>query len=270
MKKNLLITLGDSWTRGVGCGLTTTPGIRDRKSFPSEREYQNYVEEIHKLEDIYGWAPVCANLLDYDLINIAVPSWSNPALVKTIIDDVKYAKYKTQYERVVLVYLLTDPHRFGLFTNIDLQNITVRGFGFWENSTETRVINDIQDFELTPLPNPRRYERPKEINHIIWKTYIDYMIPVGSIRETVFHLRCMEHFCKSCGYEFYWGTAFTPYQELYPYYKEINNCLHHNEFESFRTMIFNKHKLNAFAPCAHPNELGYEEIAKYIFNKLKI
>jgi hypothetical protein len=267
MKKNLLITIGDSWSSGAGCGLSNKPGIRLRESFTSEEEYLNYREEIHLLERTYGWANVCANLLNYDLINMARPGWSNPGLVKNIIDDVQHIKYKTMYDRVIVVYVLSDPHRFSLFTNYNLQHISTRGFTFWQKDDDDPKD---KNFRLPQLPETKTYKSPTEINDIIWQAFIDYMIPVGAMKETVFSLKCMEHFCRSCGYEFYWGTAFTPYKELHPYYLELNNCIHYNEFDSFKDMIFNKHGMAAFAPDAHPNELGYEEIAKYIFSKLPL
>jgi len=254
MKKHLLITLGDSWTVGVGCG-TSALGIRLPQTFSSEEDYTTYVTEINKRQDMYGWSRLCANLLDYDLINLSMAGWSNSGLVKKVISDIQNTTYKTIYEKVVFVYLLTDPYRFGVFTNKGITNISPRGLKSIDNTLY--------------LPKKEALEIPVGTDEVIWESYINNMIPEGAVSETIFSLICMEHFCKSCGYDFYWGTAFTPHQEL-SIYSKVNNCLHYNEFDDFRSMILKKCGLKGFSSCKHPNELGYQEMANYIFNKLSL
>jgi hypothetical protein len=248
MKKKLLITLGDSWTYGIGCG-TKEYGTKGRNSFNSDEEWRQHKALISKVEKKYSWPSVCSNLLDSDLINLGAPALSNPVLTRQLIYGNSHVHYKDIYDKVIFIFMLTDPYRFGLFTNDGLQSITVRRF--------PDIDKDLAVYKETNMEEP------------FFQLYMNKMVPSGARDETIFNLQCVEYFCKSCGYDFYWGTAFTRHQEISLHYKNVESCLHYNEFDSFKDLILNKHNTDGFSPCAHPNEIGYDTMARYIANKLR-
>lgn len=251
MNKNLLITLGDSWTEGIGC---YTPEYIQRTNNHtieiSPDEKKEYEGEIERMKALYSWPAITSRILNYDLQNRGVAGFTNPGLVKSFIKD-EYANFRSSYDKVVLVFLLTDPHRFSLYLNNSaLWSITTRGF----------TITDTGGSREDPY-------KPRYVSQEIYDLYMSHMVPHGATQETLFSIRAIEYFTKSCGYEFYWGTAFTPVEEILNNYKG-NGCLHATDFPSFKELILAKHSKNGFSSCNHPNPLGYNCISKWIVNKI--
>jgi hypothetical protein len=256
MTKKLLITLGDSWTHGVGC---YTPEYLERTNnlsiHLSSEERKDYDDEIEKMEKQYSWPSITSRILNYDLKNLGIAGFTNPGIAKTFIND-KYANFRSNYDEVVLVFLLTDPHRFSLYLNTNgnssiLWSVTTRGF----------TIN-----EETGSTGENLY-KPPYIPAYIHDLYISHMIPHGAMQETLFSIRAVEYFAKSCGYKFHWGTAFTPVNEIINKYK-IEGCLHPTEFDSFKELIVSTHSSKGFSRCSHPNPLGYDCISRWMVNKI--
>jgi hypothetical protein len=251
MTNKLLITLGDSWTKGVGCYTPEYIQRTNNHKIQLSREERKYYEDgIEKLENLYSWPAVTSKILNYDLNNLGTAGFTNPGLVKRFIAD-EYANFRSSYDKVVLVFLLTDPHRFSLYLNDNsLWSIATRGFSI---TTDGYSQED-------PY-------RPHYVSPQIYDLYMSHMVPHGATKETLFSIRAIEYFAKSCGYDFYWGTAFTPVNEILNNYKD-DGCLHATDFPSFKQLILSKYSTQGFAGCNHPNPLGYNCISKWIVNKI--
>lgn len=82
----LLITIGDSWTEGMGS--------------PTKTPYGKYIAER----------------LNYDFINLGFGGNSNSGAAKLLLQE-KYEKFKQTYDDVLVIFLLSDPTRFSFFTD---------------------------------------------------------------------------------------------------------------------------------------------------------
>jgi hypothetical protein len=245
--KHLLITIGDSWTQGVGCYL---PELIDSRGYPIGIEEQVYYRSIDRFSQ-YGWPSICAKNLGCDLLNYGSGGFANSSAVKSLLDT-DNTHWREHYERVTVVFLLSDPMRFGFYSNNKLSNHSTRAFIVKNNNlTEHRwgVDDGLEPF-------------------MEW-----YIRSVGiddASKETAFYLRAVEYFCKACNYDFYWGTAFTKVTEVTPHYKNKDTCLHVNSFSSFMEYIFKKLGPSAFSYCQHPNENGHKLIGEFIANQLRV
>lgn len=268
MSKNLLIALGDSWTHGAGIyphipilgeGLIPRYVIEESPILTNE-ERNHYLNVFDEREKKFSWPVVCADILGWDVINLGVRAQSNPGVVKLqYVENKLLENYKDKYDRVVMIFLLTDPTRFGLYNNNGrVQSITIRGFSYNNDGNSEQLYKSSPEYI-------KDYNAYKDI----WDLYVNYMVPKGSLLETLFSLEYIKYFTKSCGYEFYWGTAFTPYQEIINK-SNMDYCLHNKRFDSFRNMIIEKYKQKGISNCGHANELGYSLIAKYIAHEIQL
>lgn len=251
MSKKLLITLGDSWTVGVGCYTEQFLKLVHNFQKPVDGElYDQYIIDVNENRFYeFGWPKVCADILNYELLNLAQAAGSNGLMAKRFIHE-DYANLKNIYEKVTVVFLLTDPHRHVLYTNGGTIGITTRGFTFTGN-----------EFRQDKF-------KSKNVSDELYNWYVNEVVPTGALNETIFNLRCIEYFCKACGYDFYWGTAFTPVNEILNSYKQ-DNCLHDDRFSCMAKLIQSNYKNGeGIAPCQHPNEKGYELIGKYIAREI--
>lgn len=244
--KKLLVTIGDSWTEGVGCYLPEFLDKNGNSTLPLGEIYEK--SQPRFLE--YSWANVCAKYLGYDLINLGSGGASNSACAKKLLEG--QHDWKSKYTKVVIVFLLSDPMRFSFYSNHALISHGSRGF----NLKNDELMTHNHDIE-SGLPEFMQW-------------YVLNVSTQDASKETAFYLRVVEYLCKTYNYEFYWGTAFTPIEEIIPYYKNDRTCLHKNSFSSFREYIFNKLGKTAFSYCHHPNEKGYQLIGEFIANYIKL
>jgi hypothetical protein len=245
--KNLLITIGDSWTQGVGCYL---PELIDSRGNPTGIAQQVYLQSVNRFSQ-YGWPNICAKNLDYDLLNYGTGGFSNSSAAKTLIDG-NNEIWREYYERVTVIFLLSDSLRFGLYSNGNLMNYGTRGFIVKQNDIiehKWNIDNGLDSF-------------------MEW--YIHSVDIDDASKETAFYLRAVEYFCKACNYDFYWGTAFTKITEVTPHYKNKDNCLHMNNFSSFMEYVFKKLGPSGFSYCHHPSENGHRLIGEFIANQLRM
>ena len=103
-KKNLLITLGDSWTEGVG-NYEPTALLDYQKNKISQQELYSISD---KLRYFYkeAWPTFLSEKLDYDLINLGQGGDANSATAKKFICDFDENMEfdSSKYEKVTVLF----------------------------------------------------------------------------------------------------------------------------------------------------------------------
>jgi hypothetical protein len=251
--KNLLIAVGDSFTQGVGCYL---PEFLDEKGDPTIDKLELVFKSKERFQE-FSWPRVLGNLLGWDVINLGIGGAANSACAKFLIRP-EHEKYKEIYEHVVVIFMLTSPERVSFYLN--------------NNGDIDSVIPSFID-----LRQSFRNIRAKELKDWI----IKYMTDNDLLNETIFHLRSVEHFSKSCGYNFYWTTAFNNIEILLKAYKE-EGCIHTEKtthpngvedyvWQSILRQLDGESILShEKAFDNHLNELGYAKIGKKILKRLQL
>lgn len=223
MKKKLLITLGDSFTEGIGCYDYRKP---ESTYHIGDEYHQNRFHEL-------GWPNRLGKKLNYDkVINLGWGGSSNSAHVKLFVEKILPHDF-SEYD-VLVIWMLTSPERFSFYSNGEisqfLPGLVVEG----EEGTklEQAYIHEIKDL----------YE--------------------DSILETVFYIRCLEQMCQNNSFDLLitsWcdGNFIENIKRRYPskyFMKWVNNkpiaFLPYDEYEIYKSRV-----------CGHPNEKGYEQFA---------
>lgn len=237
--ENLLITIGDSWTEGVGC-------YSDDLLF----RYQNRKITLDQLThagktagtfNVGSWAYQLSQDLGYDLINLGLGGTANSWAAKTLINE-SDNDYLSKYTNVLVVWLLSEPSRFSFYCQNSLAS--------WMPAYPS-VHGDTQRF---------------------LRAYFDEVKSSfeDDVKETKFYVKAVDSFCKARGYKFAYGSAFT----IYPGFENVSTNLHkHTSYKCFNDLLTNIDRRALFSPDQHPNELGYQyigtEIAKVLRNDLK-
>lgn len=194
---NLLITLGDSWTSGVGA---YEPIIRQMYGNPPiipENAPKHHYDMLFNYFLKNSWGKLLTEKLKWELINQAAGGMSNPGTAKFFYNNVPNT---LNYKRVVVIWMLTDPARLGFFSNKLITNFTPSMGEIYEVCFNKIMFTD-EDF----------------------------------FNETCFYLKAMESFCKINNFEFYYASAFsdiTPIADLYG----RDNLLHGN-FKSYKKIL---------------------------------
>ena len=173
-KDTLLITLGDSWTHGVG-----TYSDEILKEFElnnwSQKKQQKKQQIAYKksYNDFYkhSWANHLANSLNADLINYGVGGSANSASAKRLIYDYDN-DFKKHYGKVIVIFLLSASERFS----------------FYKNGTIESYMHNMK----------------------LWEEYIKEITSVeDTIKETNFYIKAIQYYCRAKGYLFYYANAFS-------------------------------------------------------------
>jgi hypothetical protein len=244
MNNNLLITLGDSWTEGVGCYL---PELVDPTSNIVPHDVYVKSKEVGLFREL-GWPKRVSDVINFDLLNLGSGGHANSSIAKLFIDE-QYQSLKEKYDNVIVIFLATDPFRFSFYSNDAIQTFSTRGFFYKSGFDKIHTDSDVYQSNFI-----KYYTSIVEVN--------------DAAKETAFYLKCIENFCELNKYKFYWGTAFTDVNEIANHYP-VTKCLNYGDFKSYGHYISETIGSDGFAPCHHPNELGYELIANHILSKIK-
>jgi hypothetical protein len=239
MKKKLLITIGCSFTEGVGCydpktiSYTSEDKIKYKKI---EDVYFPNKERFHK----YSWPSVLQKYINYDiLINLGFGGSSTSGNLKVWFEKYYNKNLSDEYE-VLIIWLLPIPSRFS----------------FYRNSTVTN-INPVMEHNNY---NTHTYNLGSE--------YIKFIdnIDIDPILEQIFYLKIMEEHCLFKNYKFLYLTVDYTHSTLFEKFHDTKNMMKftHSIFPNFNSNPSMKSLI-----CEHPNELGYEHIAKELFNWIK-
>lgn len=227
MKKKLLVTLGDSYTEGVGCyDMTRMPeGVKYNGLKKEDREYQE--ERFHRL----GWPNRVGKALGFDkVLNLGLGgssiSFSAKMLVEKVVGNPNYSDFD-----IFIIWMGTEPTRFSFFDGYTLKNF--------------RPSND---------PHTSSFSR-EYLNCIKDPT-------LGGLNEQVFYTKVVEQVCQNNSYRLLivnWNKTIEQFMRLYPskylLFPEPLSVLSRIRFQDPQD----------FSPiCRHPNENGYKKIADMI------
>jgi len=254
MKKKALITMGCSFTEGVGC--------YDYSQLPDNKT----VEELNSAEfsKYYGtqldnflegsWGTHLQKLMGYDLhINCGIGGSSNSHQLKNFMDTMANWPDLTEYD-VLVIWQMTYSHRFSFY-----EKGVPTTFGF--NGVRTHDKLDGEDI-------------PGHYNNFV-KSFIHRqadMLFENMALESLFHLRCFIEICKSKGYSFLFSTVGDDESDEY-----INKYLSDSHIDKFIQIYDLELKMrkpplhyafsknNKVAHCGHPMSDGYKSMANKYF-----
>lgn len=245
-KPKLIITMGCSYTEGVGCYDPNTL-LKD-----SNGEYLNFLKHGDKLLENktylknkdrfhqYGWPSVLQKLLNYDeLINLGLGGGSTSGNLKVYFEKYSHLNLSDNYD-VLFVWLLPQASRFSFYRNGHVVNIIP--------SMNRNLYN--------------KYTYNLGLEYVKFLGNIDY----DPMLEQLFYVKIMEDHCKLKNYNFLFGLTDNSSENLYKnmYFSESlmldgKNCIVDvNKYKDLKSLI-----------CDHPNEMGYEFMAKSFFDWIK-
>jgi hypothetical protein len=117
-KKNILITLGDSWVEGVGCWSDLD------KTHISYQTYlklkPKYINRFHK----FGWPNHVGKLLGYDeVINLGKSGSSTSGQVK------RFMEFNAPIGNIDIIWMITEPSRISFYSNHQVRDHVVNSYG---------------------------------------------------------------------------------------------------------------------------------------------
>lgn len=234
--KTLLLTIGDSWTQGVGC---YEPELKE-KFHRGEATMQDLFLGSFERFSKFGWPVHAAKYLDADVKNLAMGGDANSAAVKRLLMGT-HEHYRKDYDRVVVVFLLTDPSRFSFYHSVG-------------------AVNVLQSY-LPSSPQPGT----EQFNDLFLQHCLGG--ERDELLEMAFYLKTVEVFCKAYGYHFYYGSAFyAKMEEFHTIYYKTNSYIHNNHL-CMRDLLTSDIYLSEL--CKHPNENGYTIIGDFIGNYIR-
>lgn len=242
MKPKLLISLGCSWTEGVGCYDPPISYDPLHELSKDEIEYQvlnHYVNNRDRFHEM-GWPNKVAKRLGFDkVINLGVGGSSNSAHLKILYEFVEDNDI-SEYD-VLIIWLMTEPVRFSFYINGRIKNFQKHYIDFYQTKSTLmdEYIKEIGDINLDP------------------------------VLEHKFYLKTLENFCTSHNIDLI-TTSWNPaYRFLFKLY-DSKTYLH----KSPRLMkppkdIDDSGNLKNYSFCRHPNENGYDWISNEIVNGIR-
>ena len=228
-KKKLLITIGDSYTEGVGC--------YDEIYLNSDISFEKLTSDIYiKSTDRFhefGYPNELGRLLNYDkVINLASGGFAPLSNVKYFFERHLHQDY-SDYE-VFIFWLIPSFFRTSFYF-------------------QGRIISKMPIGSVTDDFD---------------KEYIKKLMEDGSHElnvtlETVFGIKIMELISKFKNYNFLFTIVDMPLENtLQKVYKSNNFISNFNVFDGLD-------KKDDYSICLHPNEKGYKKVAKNIYNKIQ-
>jgi hypothetical protein len=227
--RTLLIALGCSWTEGMG--IYTEGQV---KYWDGALRRDNWPLELMAQ---YSWPSQVARAKNWQVKNLGWSGGSNSGAAKRLI----MANMATdQWDCVKVVWMLSGSNRFSFYKH-----------------------DQIKDYNLgTKTTHPE-----------LLRAYVaEVSTDQGERLETEFYLKTVYHYCRSRGWEFNYWTCWEQYWcahviEGVP--REHNLALKLNKHTA-KTVVRLAHEERGgmFAPCEHPNQKGYTEIADKLIKVL--
>lgn len=232
MKKKLLITLGCSFTEGVGC---YEPSLLDEKGnplFDHLTVYDASLDRFHR----YGWPARLQEKLKYDCLwNLGAGGASNSSSVKQWFDVMSNESLSKQYD-VLVVWMVTFAARISFYKGGRVFPLIPNG------------INGRQ-------------------GQALYENYIDFLgddFKKDTLLETLFYVKIIKNICSLAGYNFLYLNVDNEEG------KELDLMLK-SPAKSLNPMLQGTGPIEStydFAYCGHPTESSYELIAEKIFQAI--
>lgn len=232
-KPKLLITLGCSFTEGVGC--------YDPKTLVKNNVNQNihdmlYMKNKNRFHE-YSWPSQLQKMLNYDeLINLGLGGSSTSGNLKVFFEKYRDVNFSEKYD-VLIIWFVPQSSRFSFYRN-------------------GHVVN------IMPSMNRNVY------NRYTYKLGLEYINFIGNLNldptlDQLFYIKVMEDHCKLKNYNFLFTLTDPISENLYNKLYD-GKCIMLNGKSPLPNVYENPH-LKSLA-CDHPNEKGYEIVAQTFFN----
>jgi hypothetical protein len=241
MKKKLLITLGCSYTEGVGAysdDIEKPLTKKERKNdLIPQSIYQLHRPNFHK----EGWPIKLQKLLGYDYcINKGLGGSSTSGQAKRFIEKLEdYKNLQTEYD-IFIFWLMTFPSRISFYTGGRVTDLLLGA------NTNTK-------FQTHPLM--------MEYFTFIENPDLDMCL------EQIFYVKVINEICEKYGMNFLYGGfnnfITTNIQLLAP---ELKDKAIDSEWDSLSKNLKPEHLSEI---CDHPNAKGYTVMAENIFERIK-
>ena len=226
--KNVLITLGCSFTKGDGCWDKSI--LKDKfKNKPITELTENEIEELYNMNGEYqlkyGWPSRLQELLKYDeLYNLGHSGGAISQSVKVLMESFWYKDFSDC--NVLLIHFLSFPNRISFYK-------------------ESRIVSFMG-------------------HHPLYMKYIEETLGNGSdfSLEAYFYMKILKELCDSRGWNFLFFNL-DSHQSFEMYKYEDVSILKENFMDLSFPLYSDEHKSEI---CEHPNEEGYLEIANKVFN----
>lgn len=232
MKKKLLITLGCSFTEGVGCYDAELLKKYNRKS-PSDMEkyYGKSIERFHK----FGWPAQLQKKLNYDkLINLGKAGCGESYQLKRFIQEFAGVNLSKEYD-VLVVWLTSPPGRLSFFVDGWICNIMSN----WNHPDG--AIGDMA------------------------KAYVNLIqdVDFDTALEQAFYIKTLKEICNGKNYNFLVFPLGTSDSKLHGLLNISENMGNYYTFPPYKLILpdIDSGPYASILNCYHPNEAGYELIA---------
>lgn len=239
MKKKLLITLGCSFTEGVGC---YEPSLLDNNGKPIRDEQYVYSASLNRFHTL-GWPARLQQKLQYDCLwNLGRGAASNSENVKRWFELFSDVNFSNQYD-VLVLWMITFSGRISFYRNGRINSLLPN---LTQGSIEAQALID---------------------------SYVGFIgndFDKDLSLEMYFYANVLKNICLLSNYKFLYinvdnvagksldsllNSPFSlnsTYKKLYPEYNSVTDR-NSNEYTAY---------------CGHPNEKGYELIADRLYNMI--
>lgn len=235
MKRKLLITLGCSFTEGVGC--------YDFSFNPEKKLYSELSPELCDLQrNIFhreGWPNRVGKKLGYDkVINLGMGGSSNCAHLKLFTDKVLplIDDLKKNYD-ILVIWMMTANARFSFYSDYNLQS-----FSPGRNILDPPSVRPLEKAYLEDMPEVR----------------------IGPAREQIFLIKISSYLFQNLGIKFLYSSWA---DELYLPFKYVDR--RYWLIPAPKAIDLYRNSNDTCELCGHPNENGYEYISDNIVKAIK-
>lgn len=233
MKKKLLITLGCSYTEGVGC---YEPSELTNEKLPRGvgDGFEIYAKSLDRFHN-FGWPTRLQKQLQYDsLWNLGNAGASNSQLVKRWMELFADKNLSEEYD-VLVLWMVTYAERISFYKNGKITSFNANA------------------------------------NHIseLYSSYIKFLgnnVSKDTMLETYFYVNTIQNICKLSNCNFLYINVDHNQGKTLDSLMKSSSSLNFQYKEKYphKSIITNFGENTAF--CGHPNEQGYEDIANILYD----
>ena len=232
-KQNLLITMGCSYTEGVGCYDYNlfTESEKSKKKFSNDEQgnlYDTHRDNFHAK----GWPNRVGKKLGFDkVLNLGVGGGSTSGQLKKFMqihDDERISKYN-----VTIIWMLSFSSRFSFYSQ------------GWSRDLQMGASNKLSKYYTQFLDN----------------------IENDTTLEQLFYLKCMENTCENKNYNLITVHIDQKTDGLLKFLHKSKTYL----FDEPKSIFYKLNRPKYFSHvCNHPNEIGYEIVSEILTKQIKI
>ena len=235
-KPKLLITLGCSFTEGAGCYSDESVDWYNlnKNKLNEHKLFSILKSKNHERFKTESWPFKLSKKLKFNkLINMGLGGSSTSGQLKRFFE--KYDEFELEKYDTTIIWLLPPSFRFSKYVNGIIQDISIHN----KNQAIAESYHEVA-------------------------TDIDYSF------EQIFTIRCMIELCKSYNINLYFDSWNATTKTMIYEICNKNHSLRYilNYYLNIDDISYVHHTPIYTAVCGHPNEDGYSEISKLIYEKL--